>query len=443
VFFLTDDQRWDALGCMGNRIIRTPHVDRLASRGVTFTNAFVTTAICAISRASIFTGQYARTHGCLRFNDQFSPEAFRGTYPYLLREGGYWTGFIGKFGLDKKPLPEDQFDFWAGFAGLGNYYPKPNDEGTHLTRRMGEQAIEFLSKASRDKPFFLQISFKAPHVQDVDPRQFLYEREDESLYKDDRIPVPPTAAPRYISEFPLEIQRSEARRRWAIRFSTPELYQESVKGYYRLITGVDRVVGRVIAEIDRQGLADNTVYVFSSDNGFYLAEHGLAGKWFPHEESIRVPLLISDPRLPDASRGLRRNEMALNIDIAPTLLSLAGLPASNYMHGRDLLPLLRGEKPAWRRDWFYEHDFENIAIPRSEGVRTERWKYAIYTETKPVFEELYDLSKDPREENNLARKAEHQKQLERARERRLVWLDHLRRHKPETPWREPDPPAWA
>jgi arylsulfatase A-like enzyme len=437
VFLLTDDQRWDTLGCMGNRIIRTPNIDALSRGGVTFDNAFVTTSICMASRASIFTGQYERTHGMHAFSSQLSPAQFARTYPALLRAAGYRTGFIGKYGLDGKPLPEDQFDYWRGFPGQGSYFPQ-GEPGPHLTRIMGDQALEYLAGCSAQKPFFLQVSFKAPHVEDNDPRQFLYDPEDESLYRDVEFPWPMTAQPGYISSLPVEVHRSENRRRWAVRFSTPELYQQSVKAYYRLITGVDRVAGRILEQLRRQSLDRDTVIVFSSDNGFFLSEHGLAGKWLMHEESIRVPLIVFDPRAPQATRGMRRKEMALNIDIAPTLLRLAGIEPPPSMQGRDLTPLLEGRKVPWRTEWFYEHPFRaNGWIVHTEGVRTERWKYARYLSTNPVFEELFDLSADPLEERNLALETEHRGQLERLRERWRAWRSHLESYDPAVPWREP------
>ncbi|MFN7925324.1 MAG: sulfatase [Bryobacteraceae bacterium] len=415
LFLLADDQRWDTLGCMGNRIIRTPHIDSLSERGVTFENQFVTTAICMTSRASIFSGQWARTHGVNDFARPFSAEQFSRIYPTLLRGAGYHTGFIGKYGVGNE-MPKTGFDYWAGFPGQGQYFPKGSSK--HLTEIMGDQALEFLGAAPREKPFCLSISFKAPHVQDEDPRQFLHSAATASLYKDVEIPVPKTADPRYIAMLPEEVQRSEGRRRWAVRFSTPALYQESVKKYYRLITEIDTQVGRIREQLARMGAAENTVIVYTGDNGFYLSEHGLAGKWLMHEESIRVPLIVYDPRLPNASRGLRRKQMTLNVDLAPTFLAAAGLDPHPAMQGRTLYPLCQGASPPWRSDWFYEHAFTaNGWIPATEGVRTERWKYTRYIDTQPVFEELFDLAADPLEERNLATDERHAGQLRTLRER--------------------------
>lgn len=418
IFLLTDDHRADAMGCAGNPIIRTPNMDDLARNGVRFTNAFVTTSICACSRASIFTGQWTRRHGIKDFKTSFTEAALAQTYPLLLRQAGYRTGFVGKYGVGRGPdFPADKFDLWYGCPGQCDPYERKDKDGNykHLTQIMGEQAIEFLNGCSKDKPFCLSVSFKAPHVQDADPRQFVYDRAHKDLYKDVTIPVPQTADPRYFEALPEFLQTSEARRRWEIRFSTPEKYQESVKGYYRLITGVDVVIGKIRSELKRLGFADNTIIIFSGDNGFYLGEHGLAGKWFPHEESIRVPLIVFDPRAPKSRRGVTVEQFTLNVDIAPSILEIAGVKVPQRMQGRSLVPLLKGQKPKWRTEFFYEHPFEHKTIAKSEALRTQRWKYARYIDFD--YEELYDLKNDTHETTNLAQEKKYQQTLESLRKR--------------------------
>jgi arylsulfatase A-like enzyme len=184
-------------------------------------------------------------------------------------------------------------------------------------------------------------------------------------------------------------------------FDTPEKYQEMVKGYYRLIYGVDEVVMKILDELKKLKFDDNTIIVLSSDNGFFLGERGLSHKWFMYEESIRTPLIIYDPRLPENLRGKRINEMTLNIDIAPTILDLVGLNIADSMQGQSVKGLIYGEMKSLRQDFFYEHLFNHPLIPKSEGVRNERWKYIRYIEQKPVYEELYDLKNDPFEEHNI------------------------------------------
>jgi len=407
IFLLTDDQRWDTMGCMGNKIIQTPNMDKMANQGVLFKNAFVTTAICGASRASILTGQYERRHGVVGFGN-LSDEANDNAYPLQLKKAGYRIGFIGKYGFGNPPI--DQFDYWKAIIDQPNYENKDEDGNyKHYTRICCENALDFLQKCTREQPFCLSVSFKAPHVQDGDPRQFIYDPTYKNLYKDAEIPLPKTADDRYFYDvFPEFFTiNNEARRRWNIRFSTYEKYQESVRGYYRLITGVDDVIGEIRKELEKLDQADNTIIILMGDNGFYLGEHGMAGKWYGHEESIRVPLIVYDPRLPKSLRGQKRDEMALNIDIAPTLLDIAGVSIPNAIQGQSLKPIIMGKSPEWRDDFFYEHRFQYQAIPKSEGVVTKRYKYLRYIDSKPMFEELYDLKTDKYEEHNLVRDPNH------------------------------------
>ncbi len=196
------------------------------------------------------------------------------------------------------------------------------------------------------------------------------------------------------------LQNSEARVRWIARFSHNELYQHTVKDYYRLIVGLDELVGTVMEKLEDKHLAENTAIIFTSDNGFSLGDRGLAGKWFMYEESIRVPLVISDLRQ-HSSAPAHRSELVLNIDLAPTILDLAHVAAPPEMQGRSLVPLIEGESIPWRDEFFYEHRFRHPKIPMSEGIRTKRWKYVRYTSVKPVYEELFDLDDDPLERHNL------------------------------------------
>lgn len=412
IFLLTDDQRWDMLGCMGNDIIQTPNIDAMANDGVIFENAFVTTAICCTSRASIFLGQYARRHGINDFSTDFTPEQLDLSYDMQLKKAGYRVGFIGKYGVGNNQ-PADAYDYWAGVPGQPKYENiDENGEPIHYTQVCKKKAFEFLQGCSSENPFCLSISFKAPHVQDGDPRQFIADPHYDNLYNDVQIPVPEKAKSKYaqaMSSF-MQDEQSTSRIRWQLRFSSPELYQHMVKNYYRLITGVDVVVGDIRQKLDDLGFSDNTVIALLGDNGFFLGEYGFAGKWYGHEESIHVPLVFYDPRAPKNQRGQRREEIALNIDVNPTLLDLAGLPIPESVQGQSLKPLLDGKSPEWRDEFLYEHLFkvpeqavpQTGYIPSSVGVRTTRWKYLRYMDYDPVYEELYDLQNDPHEVNNLA-----------------------------------------
>ena len=190
---------------------------------------------------------------------------------------------------------------------------------------------------------------------------------------------------------------------WGWRFDTREKQIQRTKDYARMITGVDRALGRVMDALQERGIADDTVVVFTGDNGYFLGERGLAGKWLIYEESIRVPLSVVDPRADEARRGTAQDSMVLNVDIAPTLLELAGVEVPAGYDGQSLVPLLRGERPAWRADFLVEHRFDHAEIPKSVGVRGGRWVYARYDEQEPPFEQLFDLTADPEELLDLAR----------------------------------------
>ena len=407
VFLLADDLRWNALGCMGDKVVQTPNIDRLAAQGALFRNHFVTTSICCVSRASIFCGQYERRHGIWDFATPFTEKQWRQTYPALLRQAGYRTGFIGKFGVGKDAYikaMEKEFDYWRGLPGQGGLFFDKNDPtGQHKTARFGDQALEFLRGSEPGKPFCLALSFTAPHARDKQPREFWPDPREEPLFTNDSVAVPKTATEEFFRRLPKSVQESESRVRWKLRFDTEEKFQRITKDYYRLIAGIDREVGRVVEELGRLGLGTNTVVVFTSDNGFFFGERGLADKWYMYEESIRVPLIVVDPRLGPAARGRAVDAMTLNIDFAPTFLDWAGLRPPRAMQGRSLQPLTRGEQPKdWRAEFFYEHHFGPKIIPPSEGVRTERWSYLRWINENPVVEELYDVQADPLEEHDLA-----------------------------------------
>jgi arylsulfatase A-like enzyme len=431
LFLLTDDQRWDTLGCVGNRIINTPTIDRIATRGVRFENAFVTTAICCASRASILTGMYTRTHGIDDFTTPLPGPLADQTFTSLLHRAGYRTGFIGKWGLGGE-LPANEFDYFRGFAGQGKYFPEPNDGGRHITLTMGDQAIEFIDGCASNTPFCLSVSFKAPHVQDDDPRQFLYDPALKNMYSGIRIPRAPASREEDFTALPEFVQESEGRVRWYKQFASETMYEESVRSYYRLISGVDQAVARIIEALERAGLTDNTVVLFTSDNGMFLGEHGMAGKWLMYEESIRVPMIVYDPR--NRPRRSVRDDMVLNIDIAPTILDFAEIAAPRNMQGRSMLPLLGLSSPSWRKEWFYEHHFGNTGdpyIPACEGVRGERYKYARYVDREPEEEFLYDLRRDPHELDGAI-----SRNRDELRARWNEWRTSLK------PWNDPAAETW-
>ena len=399
VILYADDWRFDTLGCAGNPIVKTPNLDALASKGVRFSHNCVTTSICGVSRATLFTGQWMSRHGNPAFNAFKTP--WNETYPGILRDNGYWVGHIGKWHNGK--FPSDKFDFGRAYSGV--HWMK-NEDGTkiHVTQKNENDAMEFLSTRPKEKPFCLTLAFFATHAEDHNPLQFLPQPESMELYKDVSIPVPENATADSWKRLPdFFTEKNEGRNRWTWRFDTPEKYQEMMKNYYRLASEVDATCGRVIAELKKQGIYENTLVIFTTDNGYFHAEHGLADKWYPHQESIRVPLIIHDPRMLAAKRGTTDDNLTLNADLAPTILSAVGISAPSTMQGRDLAPLyLASEKPEWRSDFFYEHAMlkDKSFIPASEALVRKDWKYFYWPEYE--IEQLFHITEDPAEENDLA-----------------------------------------
>lgn len=403
LLLVTDDQRWDAMGCAGNPRALTPNLDALANDGVRFRNAFVTTSICAASRATILTGLYERSHRSTFGTPPLREECVVASYPVLLRNAGYRTGFLGKFGVGTtKGDPARMFDSFAPL-GPGTYWQKqPDGSQRHFTDILGDRAVSFLAACKPGQPWCLSISFNAPHAVDGDPQQYFWPKAMDTWYADTVFPVPKTMAAEYFTAQMPFLQTSESRTRFLWRFDEPEKYQTMVRGYYRMISGVDAVIGRLRKELQTRGMADNTVIVFCSDNGYFLGERGFADKWYAYEPSVRIPMIIADPRLPDIRKGTTCDLMALNVDLAPTMLDLAELQAPKQYQGYSLMPLVRGLAPAdWRTDFFYEHLLENAKIPKSEGVRTERYTYLRWFESDPLQEELYDHQADFDEVQNL------------------------------------------
>lgn len=406
IFLLTDDQRADALSIAGHPILKTPNLDALARDGVWFKNAYVTTSICCVSRASILSGQYMSRHGIDDFATSFGPEELSNTYPMLLKQNGYTTGFIGKYGVGKTTeQPATMYDYWNCSKTSQPRYEMEDEDGNYLhhTDKVDQNIQEFLTKfGGKDQPFCLSVSFKAPHVEDSDPRQFIPNPRYDDRYVDDVVIPSDKTDPKYWEAFPDFFRTDEniARVRWKMRYDGDELFQRSVKNYYRLITGVDDVVGNMVARLKEMDLDKNTVIVFMGDNGFYLGEYGLAGKWYGHEESIRVPLIVYDPRLPKEQKGQQNQAIALNIDIAPTILSLANITPPSGTQGINLYDLIAGKEVS-RNEFFYEHTFYGSPqIPVVEGVVSKESKYMVYTEHG--YEEMYDLTTDPSEKVNLA-----------------------------------------
>ncbi len=414
-----DDWRHDTLGVAGNPVVKTPTIDGLAKEGMRFTHNCVTTSICGISRATLYTGQWMSRHGAKKFVMWDTP--WEETYPGLLRDHGYYLGHVGKWHND--PFPKDKYDFSTVYSGR-HWYNDTTEPGgkIHVTKRNEKDALKFLSERPKDKPFALTVCFFATHAEDGHKDQFLPQPESMKLYEDVTIPVPANANDKSWENLPdFFTEKNEGRVRYNWRFDTPEKYQRMMKNYYRMATEVDTTCGVILEELKKQGVLDNTLVIFTTDNGYFHGEHGLADKWYPHEESIRVPLVIVDPRMEKTKVGTTNDEFTLSVDLAPTILNAAGIPAPRRMQGRDIGQLYR-PIPAnvrmmqWRQEFFYEHPpFAGDRIPPSEALVRKDFKYMYWP--KDNVEQLFDLKNDPIEENDLAGDPKYADKLAEMRQR--------------------------
>ena len=419
LFIMTDDQRQDAMSAYGNAILKTPNMDRIAAGGVRFTQSFVTNSLCAPSRASFLTGLWSHAHGVTtnaggpQFYNQQGLAEEQATWPELLRRAGYHTGLVGKWHLRSLPTG---FDEWVIFPAQGIYQDPDMISGeTHLRMRghaddvVGDQALEFLRARPKDRPFCLLYQFKSPH------RAWMPAARHARAFEDVAIPLPRTFEDRLDAEALRNAELALADmpdfRERGVSADLPVATRKRmnlehlVRNYYRVLLSVDENVGRVLDYLDANGLADDTIVVYTSDNGFFLGEHGLFDKRLMYEPSIRVPLLLRYPAR--VAPRVDASHMALNVDVAPTLLELAGVPVPGHMQGRSLVPLLeKGGAAAaapWRSDFLYEY-YEYPAehcVRKHRGIRTARWKLLHFWE-QPEEYELFDLEADPDETRNLA-----------------------------------------
>ncbi len=406
VIMMTDDQRADAMSCAGNAILKTPNLDRIAKEGMRFKNMFVTNALCAPSRATLLTGTYSHTHGVIDNKDRKISADVK-FLPDLLREAGYEVAFCGKSHV-AGALRDRKWDYYFGYRGQGNYLKPVIAEGVdgmdkpydgYMDDVVTDKAVAWL-KQKHEKPFCLFLFFKAPHRSwDRAPRH-------KDLYADITIPKPDTYDEREKGSPGKPKAFHNADNKVGGFNDVPSL-DKFVKDYYATIVAVDENVGKVLGALKETSALDKTCVMYTSDNGFFHGEWQAFDKRFMHEPSIRVPLLVRYPPLVKA--GSTNDKMVLNVDIAPTVLDLAGAPVPKEMHGRSFVPLLKGDDKGWRTDWLYEYyEFPGPhSVPKNRGIRTDRYKLIHYYEQKPEEFELYDLQNDPAEKNNLYGKEGH------------------------------------
>jgi N-acetylglucosamine-6-sulfatase len=387
IFILTDDQRYDAMSCAGHPWLKTPNMDRLANEGVLFKNAFVTTSLCSPSRGSFLTGCYAHTHGVFG-NTAKDPIPSYKTFPQLLQKTGYETAFIGKWHMAREDSPRPGFDHWVSFSGQGRYEKnKLNVDGKtvysdiYVTDELTNYAVGFLRK-DRNKPFMLYLSHKAVHA------PFTPAKRHANLYTD--IEIKSRHNPR---------DNLKTKPKWGRKMD--KNWKSQILNYYRSLMAVDESIGRVYKTLEQTGLLDSTVIIFAGDNGYFHGEHG--GMWdkrAAYEPSMRIPLIMRYPPLVKAPTVCE--QMVLNIDLAPTILELAAVPAPETMQGQSWLGVLKG-RPG-RKSFLYEYFQEvdrRFKRPTVIAVRTNQWKYVTYPLDNSLTDELYDLKTDPEELENL------------------------------------------
>lgn len=435
LFLLTDDQRWDTLGVQGNPVIQTPNIDHLAAQGTLFRNVFVTASMCSVSRAAILTGAFPCSRGTKDLAKMVTPKEVNATYPAVLRAGGYETGYIGKWdvgvGEDGFRMGMTLFDYWAGDRFHGNYWheaecplvtndgrqskseikctcppdgsmPKTGFAGMthpiHFDRDIVPmKMMQFLAGRDKAKPFLLAISFRGPK----DPWSDCPDNV-AGLYASCTMPIPATATTTDAMRQPAFLRASMGSNAGFSRVSNPTTLAGELRKNYRLVSTIDTTVGKLRQILVDQGLNSNTIIVFTSDNGHFHGDHGFWGKWLPYEESIRVPLVVHDPRVPADQRGLTRAEMILNVDLAPTILTWAGLPVPTTMQGRNFAPMVGGGSLPWREDFYHEFTWTaDERIAPNEGIRSAQWKFIRFPGQNPVVEQLFDLQKDPGETTDL------------------------------------------
>jgi len=447
IYIMSDDHSYQTISAYDQRYIQTPNIDRLANEGVRFTNSFVANSISGPSRACMLTGKHSHANGFINNSTTF--DGSQQTFPKILRENGYQTAMIGKWHLASEPTG---FDHWEILIGQGEYYnPTFIENGNKLQREgyatnvITDRAINWLDNTrDENKPFCLFVHHKAPH------RTWMPDTCDYDLFADVTFPIPETFYDEYEGREAAKKQKmnimadmdlqydlkmvdesvptrigggmytpgsmNEAQKAaWDAhyqpiieKFKKAKLsgkdlaewkYQEYMRDYLRVITSVDRNIGRLLDHLEEQGLLENTMIVYTSDQGFYMGEHGWFDKRFMYEESFRTPLLV---RLPGGKKG-DVDQMVQNIDYGPTILDLAGIEKPADMHGESFLPLLRGEElPDWRKSLYY-HYYEypdEHAVCKHYGVRTERYKLIHFYEDIDSWE-LFDLQEDPNELNNI------------------------------------------
>ena len=411
IFLMSDDQNVDSMGAYGNTDVKTPHIDALSDAGVTFDNHYATTAICMGSRANVMTGQYEYKNGCNFDHGNMAQSTWDQSYPMLLRKAGYATAFAGKFGFEIStepggkglPLPAEDFDKWGGAHGQTSYRTSKNrsmkhyaEKYPHSTLSYGAFSQDFINEASAgDQPFCLSISFKAPHKPATPDPQF------DEIYQGITFKKPKNYGRKYSEHFSKQSKQGRQYDRF-FEWNYADKFDEVMAIYHQQIYAIDQAVGMIREAVKTNEIEENTIIIYTSDNGFFCGAHGYGSKVLPYEEGSRVPLIIFDPRNPNP--GIRSNALTANIDFAPTILELAELPIPTQMDGKSLVNVTKNPE-AKVHDSLALINVWGPAPTHSFAVVTPEHKYIFWNYAAKGFElteELYDLENDPLETVNLA-----------------------------------------
>jgi len=421
VFILTDDQAWNVLSRDGHyTFMNTPNIDRIAEEGMVFENAFCTTSLCSPSRACFMTGCYAHMNG-VYINGTNDPDPEAPLLPKVLQNAGYETAFLGKWHMKRTSAPREGFDYWLGFEGQGKYFDPPlNENGRefqekgYMTDILTDYAVRWIKK-SREKPFCLFLWHKAVHA------PFSPAPEDADAFSDANIPE-------YENWYDnMEDKPEWLRRGWKYGVHYKNWIESKGKSvpakieprpwdpqnprwmnYLRAMLAVDRSTGNIRKCLEDLDIMDNTIIVYGSDNGFFLGAHQRGDKRLMYEESFRIPMIIRYPKM--VKSGTSTKELVLNIDVAPTLIELAGGEIPEKMQGNSMVPLFKNENTGWRESIMYEYYQEAYApgFVTLTGVRNKRYKYIESPNLPDDINELYDLENDPGEMDNLINNPEYQ-----------------------------------
>ncbi len=428
IFLMADDQNFGSIGIYGNTEVQTPNMDKLGREGLIFDKHYNTTAICMASRATVFTGMYEYKTGTNFGHGHMKPEIWAQSYPVLLREAGYLTAFAGKFGLEvhgfgakgTQGLPADDFDIWGGVSGQSAYRTAKNasmakyaKEFPHSTLSYAAFGRDVIRMAAREnRAFCLSISFKAPHRPATPDPQF------DHIYAGKTFTKPANFGREHAEHLS---PQSKTGRQW-LRFREwgyDENYNEVMATYYQQIYAIDVALGMIRDELEAQGLAENTVIIYTSDNGFLCGAHGYGSKVLPLEEAARAPLMIYDPRSSNVGKGLRTQALTGNIDFAPTILELAGLPVPEQMDGKSLLSVLQAPETGVHSQLAFMNVYGELPT-KSLTVLTQDVKYTYWwygDESMVPTEDLFHLGKDPLELSNLAKSPEAEALLKKMRQK--------------------------